>query len=175
LKTDIRDIPEVYKAIFRDMRLIVYRLKDSNEESHDRLHFGVISQEVEELLEKYNIPALDFAAFCKDQVYEYDKDENGIDIPESKRPVMDADGNPTYIYSFRYQEMIPLIGSVVQDCLDEVDEFKAEVAQQREEISELKVEATRQREESDIQQERLSTMQEQLADALRRIEQLESR
>ena len=151
-KKEIKDIAVKYKKLFRDIRPVTYKLRSSKEATHDRVHFGVVSQEVEELMEKHGISPLEFAAFCKDQAFEYDTDEDGGEIPESKRVKLDKDGNPVYEYSFRYQEMTMLNTSMIQDALNTIDVLQAEV---------------------DQQQRQIDTMEEQLANALRRIEQLE--
>ena len=103
----------------------------------DRIHFGVISQDFEELLHELNLTDLDCAAFCKDIHYIYDKDENGQDIPSTKRPETDADGNIVYDYAFRYSEFIMLTVHMVQKTIKRVDKHDERLDEKDIQIAEL--------------------------------------
>ena len=108
-KTDIEDINEKYENLFMSIAPKSYKFIDRN-----RTHIGAISQDIEESLEEVGLTANDFGGFCKDIRYEYDYDEEGNEIPESKREVKDEDGNTVYDYALRYEEFIMLNTHMIQ-------------------------------------------------------------
>lgn len=103
-----------------------------NDGTSGRTHYGLIAQDVEQLLIELGIDTKDFAAFIKSpkiNEYEVDKvDENG-DI------ILDGNGNSQkeikyeviegeYDYSLRYEEFISPLIKVVQEHEKEIEELK---------------------------------------------------
>ena len=62
------------------------------------------------------LSSLEFAGFCKDQKIERIESEDGT-IEEN--PLFDDEGNPTYIYSLRYEEFIALNTMMIQRLYEE--------------------------------------------------------
>ena len=118
-KNTIEPISDVYEKIYLDTPTYTFFYNNG-----DRKHFGTISQEIEELLNKYNISSLDFAPFCKDikTKKEYNEDGNYHYVPE-----LDEDGNVKYIYSMRYGEYTMLTVHMVQKLYRENDLLKQKV------------------------------------------------
>ena len=90
----------------------IYNVNDSN-----RKHYGFISQDVEDTLEKLNISSQDFAGFIKTPKTKDILDEDGNFIK-----TVDVDGE--YNYGLRYEEFIAPIVTVVQHLLREVEQLK---------------------------------------------------
>lgn len=103
-----------------------------NDGTSGRTHYGLIAQDIEQLLIELGIDTKDFAAFIKSpkiNEYEVDKvDENG-DI------ILDGNGNSQkeikyeviegeYDYSLRYEEFIAPLIKVVQEHEKEIEELK---------------------------------------------------
>ena len=79
-----------------------YMLKDG-----DRIHTGLIAQEVEDEMLKLGLTYSDVGALCKD--FMYNSNEENEDTVK-----LDSDGNPVYRYGFRYEELITPILALVQ-------------------------------------------------------------
>ena len=88
-----------------------------------RTHVGFISQDVESAMEKCGLTDLDFAGFCKDEKVRIIMDEDGN---ETEEPVLDENGDITYIYSLRYEEFIALNTFAIQKLWHEMEELKNE-------------------------------------------------
>ena len=103
-----------------------------NDGTSGRTHYGLIAQDIEQLLIELGIDTKDFAAFIKSpkiNEYEVDKvDENG-DI------ILDGNGNSQkeikyeviegeYDYSLRYEEFIAPLIKVVQEHENDISELK---------------------------------------------------
>lgn len=87
-----------------------------------RTHYGMISQDVEELLKKLGMSSLDFAGF-------------------TKAPKVDKDGNAIegeYNYFLRYEEFIAPLIKVVQTQQNEIENLKNDVAELKAIVEELK-------------------------------------
>ena len=81
-----------------------FKFNDGGTDHHAgvRLHYGLIAQEVEDILESNNIELDDFAPVCKERIV----DENGVEPDED-------DYIETLSYSLRYSQFIaPLIKSI---------------------------------------------------------------
>jgi hypothetical protein len=126
-KKNIKDIDDKYLDLLLELRPKSYQMIDGN-----RTHIGFISQDVEELLPKYNLTDLDFAGFCKDVkqetkiVKEQIKNENGEIIQDEETEsvdVLDENGNPEYIYSLRYTEFIALNTALIQRQQKQINEL----------------------------------------------------
>lgn len=122
-KEDINPISDKYEMLFSKLKPVTYKLKNSEGETHDRVHTGYISQDIEESLKECGLTALEFAAFCKDikQTTKEGSDEV-IDI-------LDEDGNPTYEYSLRYEEFIALNTHMIQRQQKRIDDLENEVSE----------------------------------------------
>lgn len=94
-KNSIESQPELYSRIFDKLRPVVFRY---NNGTSNRLHTGLIAQEVEEAVLSEGVTTQDFAAIC------YDLDENG---------------NKTN-YGVRYEEIVSM-------CVKEIQLLKAKI------------------------------------------------
>lgn len=117
-KKNIRDIPDALIQLFLKLQPKIFQFLNG-----DRDHIGAISQDVWETMKELGIKDTEFAGFCRDL-----KMKNIID-PDTgdaigQEPVLDADGNPEYIYSLCYQEFIFLLVAVVQQLYGKVDNLE---------------------------------------------------
>lgn len=127
LKKNIEELSENHLKFFLMLIPVSYQFIDGDS---GRTHIGFIAQDVEDAMAQCGLTALDFAGFCKDtktEVY-WEEDENGKKI-EKERPIVDADGNPEYIYSLRYEEFIALVTYATQKLYKKVDEMEARMEQ----------------------------------------------
>ena len=108
LSTDDR-----YRKFFLLLQPKSYLFKDGES---GRTHIGFISQDVEEAMSICGLTSLEFAGFCKNQKIERIESEDGT-IEEN--PLFDDEGNPTYIYSLRYEEFIALNTMMIQRLYEE--------------------------------------------------------
>ncbi len=99
-KKDITHIPDKYLDLFTLLQPVRYRFIDG---TSGRIHIGFIAQDVEDAMEQTGLSDLDFAGFCRDKA-----------IDAEGNPILDDCGNPTYIYSLRYEEFIALNTAVIQ-------------------------------------------------------------
>lgn len=68
-KTNFQPIDERYEKMFMDLCPELFQWKNfSSDDHHDRLHCGLIAQNLEEALHKNNLSAETFAALCKDNL-----------------------------------------------------------------------------------------------------------
>lgn len=127
LKKDINKLTENHLKFFLMLMPVSYQFIDGDS---GRTHIGFIAQDVEDAMEQCGLTALDFAGFCKDvkTVVYWEKDENSEKI-EKERPVLDADGNPEYIYSLRYEEFIALVTYATQKLYGRVDTLESRLEQ----------------------------------------------
>ena len=89
----------------------------------DRTHFGLIAQDVEDTLTKFNLTSMDFGGLCKDQKTEQVliKDEEGNPHYEQK----EIEGE--YSYGLRYEEFISPLIKMVQMQQKEIELLKQEI------------------------------------------------
>lgn len=106
-KKDIVDLgSEITKSIVMGLRPVTFKFIDG---TSDRTHYGLIAQEVEELVNGLGITNKDFA-------------------PLIKSPKEDTDGNiieGEYVYGLRYSELTGLLVKMCQNLQNEVDDLKA--------------------------------------------------
>ena len=108
MKKDIHYLDDAIIPFFMGLRPAQYRMKDG---TSGRIHYGMIAQDVEELMEKLGIDSRDFAGFikspeCKEVTETY---KNGKEYTVIK----EVDDGEHYNYSLRYDEFIsPLIKMV---------------------------------------------------------------
>lgn len=87
-KTDIHSIDERYERMFMDLKPVNYRWANrASDDNHDRVHCGLVAQEVEASAVKHGLSANEFATICKDR----------LDVPA-------ADGRTT-VYGLAYSEL----------------------------------------------------------------------
>lgn len=129
-KHDINELDDdVTKQLILGLIPKSYKFNDG---TSGRTHYGLIAQDVEELLKKLEIDTKDFAGFVKSpkvKEYEIDKLDNEGNV------VLDEGGNPQkelirediegeYDYSLRYEEFISPLIKVVQEHEKEIEELK---------------------------------------------------
>ena len=99
-KKDITPISDRYLDFFTLLQPVSYRFIDG---ASGRIHVGFISQDVEAAMAQAGLSDLDFAGFCKDKA-----------LDAEGNPILDDCGNPTYIYSLRYEEFIAINTAAIQ-------------------------------------------------------------
>ena len=94
----------------------------------DRIHYGFIAQDVEQLMQYNNLDYKDFGFLCKDIKMESIKNENE---EETEVKLRNADGTYQYTYGLRYEEIIAINTAMIQ-------KLSKKIEKQQEEINELK-------------------------------------
>lgn len=126
-KNTIKPLTEKHLKFFMLLQPVSFKFDDG---TSGRTHVGFISQDVEAAMETCGLTDLDFAGFCKDVKVtlrvEQDEEGNRIEIEE---PVLDADGNPQYIYSLRYEEFIALNTLAAQKLWEKVNKLEKKISQ----------------------------------------------
>lgn len=108
---------------------VTYQLKDGES---GRTHYGMISQQVEEVLNELEIDSKDFAAFIKSPITEdvmeqTTSDEGELLFDEENNPVMIKVGeNETedFTYMLRYEEFIPILWKDAQDKNRKIEQLQ---------------------------------------------------
>lgn len=124
LKDDICDLDgELTKAFVLGLKPSSYKLIEGDS---GRTHYGLVSQDVEELMAKLNMSSLDFAGFIKSPKYDetlvLDEKTGGKTM---ERKIVEDE----YIYSLRYEEFIAPLIKMVQMQQKEIDDLKIKVKQ----------------------------------------------
>jgi len=127
-KENIHDISEKYENLFFKVIPKTYKLKDTENVTHDRIHMGAISQGVEKAMQEVGLEPYELSFFCKDLAIEAVENADGS-ITEN--PVLDENGNEIYNYALRYQEWIMLNTHMIQKAYKIIET-------QQEEINKLK-------------------------------------
>ena len=95
----------------------------------DRTHYGLVAQDVEELLKSLGMDSKDFGGFIKSprpKMVEVEvENENGETITE----LQEVEGEYEYDYSLRYEEFIAPLVKMVQIQQTEIESLKAEIAE----------------------------------------------
>lgn len=86
----------------------------------NRTHYGMISQDIEELMESLQMPSSDFAGFIKAPKEEEIYDENG-DFVDTR--IIEGE----YNYGLRYEEFISPLIKMVQMQQKEIEELKVKI------------------------------------------------
>lgn len=142
-KKEIRGLEEKHLNFFLRLIPVSYQFIDGES---GRTHIGFIAQDVEDAMEQCGITALDFAGFCKDVKTQSVPIEKKVELLEGEivtytdyeeRPVLDADGNPEYIYSLRYEEFIALVTYATQKLYKKVDEMEARMERMEDRLATL--------------------------------------
>lgn len=129
-KKDIKPLDENARIFVMKLNPVSYKLKDGET---GRTHYGMIAQDIEDELTELGMTAMDFAGFCKDEVYENVKTtkEGFTEVKTIKKP-------GEYIYGLRYEEFIAPLIKTVQLQQEDINYLKEEVALLKEEIALLK-------------------------------------
>lgn len=106
-----------------------------NNPDSGRTHWGMISQDIEELLSKINLTSMDFAGFIKSpKTEDYYEDitktvinEDGEEETVTEKELKVHTIENEYIYSLRYDEFIAPIISVIQTQQKEIEELKNKI------------------------------------------------
>lgn len=129
LKKGIEELTESHLKFFLLLTPVSFQFIDGES---GRTHIGFIAQDVEGAMAQCGLTALDFAGFCKDVKVQTVPVEKEVELEDGTiktytdyvdEAVLDADGNPEYIYSLRYEEFIALVTYAVQKLYKRVDEF----------------------------------------------------
>ena len=147
LKKDIEELGEQARAFIMDLKPVSYKYKNTKEvkHNHDRTHYGLIAQDVEETMNKMGMTALDFAGFCKDQKME---EYETFSLKDDGTPYKDADGNNQviteqrpiegeYIYALRYEEFISPIIKTLQLQRIDIDKQQSELEELKSRLDKL--------------------------------------
>ncbi len=111
-KNNIKELPkEKAQALIYGLKPSTYQM---NAGTSGRTHWGMISQDIEELFEKVGMTSLDFAGFIKSPKIE--KKKNG---ETGKFEKQEIEGE--YNYSLRYDEFIAPIIKVIQSQHEELE------------------------------------------------------
>lgn len=129
LKKDIKELDENHLKFFLLLTPVSFQFIDGDS---GRTHIGFIAQDVESAMAQCGLTALDFAGFCKDVKVKTVPVEKEVELEDGTvatytdyvdEAVLDADGNPEYIYSLRYEEFIALVTYTTQKLYKRVDEL----------------------------------------------------
>ena len=122
-KNSIAPLDETAKAFVLGLRPVRYKFNDG---TSGRTHWGLIAQDVEELMNSLGMTSLDFAGFIKSPKTEtYETGETD----EAGNPVKATREVPgEYLYGLRYEEFIAPLIQTVQAQQTEIDALKAQNA-----------------------------------------------
>lgn len=143
-KENIHDINVVIIDQLIDMiNAVTYQLKEGES---GRTHYGMISQQVEEVLNALGIDSKDFAAFIKspvmEDIMEQATDEEGnLLFDDDENPIMIKVGEKEtgeYTYMLRYEEFIPILWKNAQDKNQKIQELEEDNQKLHQEIDELR-------------------------------------
>lgn len=113
-KTDIHSIDDRYERMFMDLKPVNYRwINQASDDNHDRVHCGLVAQEVEASALKHGLSSDDFATICKDR----------LDVPT-------ADGRTT-VYGLAYSELHGLEIHMIQKNAKAISDVKREIIDTR--------------------------------------------
>lgn len=123
---------ELAKNFIMGVKPSTYKFNNSDS---GRTHWGMISQDIEELLSNVNLTSMDFAGFIKspktEDYYEDTTktiiDENGKEKTVTEKELKIRTTKNEYIYSLRYDEFIAPIISVIQTQQKEIEELKTKI------------------------------------------------
>jgi PBP1b-binding outer membrane lipoprotein LpoB len=133
LKENIEDISDKYTDLLLELPVRTYQLIN---EDKNVTHTGFIAQELEELLNKYNLEENEFAALDKNKKtttkvqQERVVDNDGNIIQEEITEivdVLDEDGNIDYNYGLNYSEFIPILTALIQRQQKQIDELTQKI------------------------------------------------
>ena len=124
-KHDIKEISEVYEKLFFGLNPVSYMFNNG-----DRVHIGIIAQDLENLMGELGLSDIDVAGYCRDIKMKITRDDLTGNVIEE--PDLDENGNIQYNYGVRYSEFIMLNTHMLQKAYKRIDD-------QQHQIDELKV------------------------------------
>ena len=142
-KKDIKELNENHLKFFLLLTPVSFQFIDGDS---GRTHIGFIAQDVEDAMAQCGLTALDFAGFCKDVKVQTVPVEKEVELEDGTiktytdyvdEAVLDADGNPKYIYSLRYEEFIALVTYATQKLYKKVDEMEARMERMEDRLAAL--------------------------------------
>jgi len=143
LKKGIEELTESHLKFFLLLTPVSFQFIDGES---GRTHIGFIAQDVEGAMAQCGLTALDFAGFCKDVKVKTVPVEKEVELEDGTvatytdyvdEAVVDADGNPEYIYSLRYEEFIALVTYATQKLYKKVDEMEARMERMEDRLATL--------------------------------------
>lgn len=127
-KHDIQTIAEVYEKLFFCLKPVNFMFNNG-----DRVHIGIIAQDLKESMDALELSDTEVAAFCRDEKIKTKKDETtgeAIEVPD-----LDENGNPQYNYGVRYSEFIMLNTYMIQKLYKEKEEMQKEIDSLKESVA----------------------------------------
>lgn len=127
-KKDITDLDDNIKDFIMDLKPVSFKL--NSKESEDNIHYGMIAQDVEESINKFNLGELNLLGKFQqsenvtETVTEIDE-ETGEEINKSISKDIPKEGE--YRYTLKYDEFISPLIYMVQQQQKEIDELKKKV------------------------------------------------
>ena len=106
-----------------------------NKGTSNRTHYGLIAQDVEDLLENIGLSSFDFAGLIKSPKYIMEETVDNV-TGESIQNEIPVEGE--YVYSLRYDEFIAPMITVIQNQQNRIDQLEELLTKLQEEINELK-------------------------------------
>lgn len=132
-KTNINGL-EIQKvqAFINGLNPVSYKMLDG---TSGRTHYGLIAQDIEELMNTLNMDSSDFAGFIKSpkKIIKYE-DENGKRLENPIEEVIENE----YDYALRYDEFIAPLIKVVQEQQKMIEEQQRIIENQQKEIEQIK-------------------------------------
>lgn len=123
-KNSIEDLNEDFVSKFMlGLKPVRYKL---NESDSNRYHWGLISQDIEELMEELGMDSKDFAGFIKSPKTKLN-DDGEEEIVEGE-----------YTYSLRYDEFIAPIIKLMQIQQSRIEELEKDIESLKEELLKLR-------------------------------------
>lgn len=120
MKEDIKEYNETIEQAYMEFQPVSYRFKNfSKATNHDRTHYGLIAQGVEETLHKYGITNEEAGFLLIDQLEEPNEAGNMVN------------------YGLRYGEFIPLNMHMTQKAHRRIDLLEKEILSLKDEIKKL--------------------------------------
>lgn len=95
-----------------------------NQGSSGRTHYGLIAQDIEDLMNSLNMESTDFAGFIKSPKYnEIWEDENGNQLKTPQKKIIEGE----YDYSLRYDEFISPMIKMIQMQQKTIESLEARI------------------------------------------------
>lgn len=125
-KREINAISEKYEDLWKLIKPVTFMFNDG-----DRVHVGIIAQELEEAMKVAGLEAEDVAMFCKDVK------RKRIGDTEEFEDVIDENGEKVYQYGVRYGELISLNTHMLQKLYQEKEQQDEKIEKMEEKVEKL--------------------------------------
>ena len=119
-KHDIVPMNNIAKDFIMNIPTVTYKY---NNGTSGRTHFGMIAQDIEDVMNSLHMTSNDFAGFIKSPVMKVDAN-NRISETEYEH---DSSGNIKYTYGLRYEEFIAPMIKTIQLQQEEINDLKSTV------------------------------------------------